>query len=234
MEAVAVVRVVSSKDEMWGGDATHYFDVGADVLRHVRPLTVTPQRILDLPCGHGRVLRWLRAEWPQAEITACDLNRHGVDFCARELDARPLYSEVEPERIPLEGNYDLIWCGSLFTHLDEPMWGPFLRLFAKHLEGTLVFTTAGERIAALMRDGELAEQCDATSLLASYDASGFGYANYHGQASYGLSRAKPSWVRSLLESVPLETVYFEPAGWADRQDVWGVRAPSSRGGPFKA
>ena len=39
-------------------------------------------RLLDLPCGHGRVMRYLRAAFPRAEITGCDLLRDGVDHCA--------------------------------------------------------------------------------------------------------------------------------------------------------
>jgi ubiquinone/menaquinone biosynthesis C-methylase UbiE len=30
--------------------------------------------ILDLPCGYGRVIRILRAAFPDARLTACDIN----------------------------------------------------------------------------------------------------------------------------------------------------------------
>ena len=82
-----------------------------------------PPRILDFPCGHGRVLRYLRAEFPQAEITACDLLRDGVDFCAANFGAIPVYSDPDPSRIGLPRDaFDLIWVGSLFTHFDAARW----------------------------------------------------------------------------------------------------------------
>ena len=48
--------------------------------------------ILDLPCGHGRVLRYLKSEFPNSRITACDINRDGVDFCAKTFDVFSVYS----------------------------------------------------------------------------------------------------------------------------------------------
>ena len=59
------------------------------------------KRILDLPCGHGRVLRYLSAAFPEAEITACDIMREGVDFCASTFGAIPVYSQDDPQQIPL-------------------------------------------------------------------------------------------------------------------------------------
>src|SRR5204863_8296827 len=46
-------------------------------------------RILDLPCGYGRVMRAIRAEFPEAHITACDIDPHAVDFCAETFGATP-------------------------------------------------------------------------------------------------------------------------------------------------
>ncbi|MGG5887557.1 methyltransferase [Falsiroseomonas sp. HC035] len=48
-----------------------------------------PQKILDLPCGFGRVTRVLRVRFPHASITACDLDREGVEFARRSSRAMP-------------------------------------------------------------------------------------------------------------------------------------------------
>lgn len=37
-------------------------------------------RVLDLPCGHGRVLRHLVKLFANAEFDACDLDVDGVEF----------------------------------------------------------------------------------------------------------------------------------------------------------
>lgn len=126
-----VIRAISPNDEMfnaWGRDEASYHAVGRAgldcVLRALdaagKPMEEV-HRVLDLPCGHGRVLRYLRAAFPEAEITACDLLRDGVDYCAATFGAVPVHSHEDPVRIPLERNaFDLIWVGSLLTHLDAP------------------------------------------------------------------------------------------------------------------
>src|SRR5262249_37742284 len=112
---------ISSNDGMLGGNPRHYFAVGrsalwniARTLDHTAGGSSQPKRILDLPCGHGRVLRYLRAAFPEAEITACDLLADGVDFCASTFGAIGVYSDTDLSLIKLpKDNFDLIWVGSL-------------------------------------------------------------------------------------------------------------------------
>ena len=47
-----------------------------------------PRRILDMPCGHGRVTRVLRARFPDAAITVCDIDRDGAGFASDRFGAR--------------------------------------------------------------------------------------------------------------------------------------------------
>src|SRR5438552_19193144 len=90
--------------------------------------------MLDLPCGHGRVMRFLKATFPHAQLTACDLNHGAVDFCAMTFAAHPVYSELAVPSIPLRGKFDLIWCGSLLTHLRKEMCAEFVAMFQRLLE----------------------------------------------------------------------------------------------------
>src|SRR5262245_38284150 len=114
---------IGEGDEMFTGDLESYLSVTYSAIAQIgHAMTACGitsfERVLDLPCGHGRAMRGLRAAFPEAELTACDVNREGVDFCAERFGAVPVYSDPDPERIPLEGTYDLIWVGSLLTHLD--------------------------------------------------------------------------------------------------------------------
>src|SRR5438552_18413641 len=67
---------VSPADGMYKrNDKKHYFAVGRSALACVRMAlgeagAPTPRSILDLPCGHGRVLRFLHAAYPAAQLTA--------------------------------------------------------------------------------------------------------------------------------------------------------------------
>jgi len=188
---------------------------------------VSCPRILDLPCGHGRVLRHLRADFPKAEITACDILKDGVDFCARTFGAVPAYFDPDPGRIELPGTYDLIWCGSLLTHLPESGWDGFLKLFTRHLDpgGVLVFTTHGRWPAGWLRSGakrnyglspEKREE-----VLSGYDSSGFGFAQYGAGPGYGVAFSSPAWVCGKLAArLPdFRIVSLGEAAWAGHQDV---------------
>src|SRR2546423_3623530 len=144
---------ISPRDEMLCGNRDYYFLVGQYALHCVDTALQAAARdrsdvqtILDLPCGHGRVMRYLRAAFPHAEMTACDLLSDGVDFCATTFGASRLYSREKVEDIPLPpGSFDLVWVGSLFTHLSAELWSRWLLLFHKSLRpaGVLIFSSHG-------------------------------------------------------------------------------------------
>ncbi len=228
--ARAVDRTRAGEDEMFEGDARHYFEVGRSALRCValalelagRP---APGRILDLPSGHGRVLRWFRAAWPASELTACDLLPGGVDFCARTFGARAVIAELAPERSALPADhFDLIWVGSLLTHLDLELWNAYARVFSRSLAkgGLLVFTTLGRYAAYRIRQGEgyrLAPS-DLPPLLERFEREGFAYAAYPGQRHYGICLASAAWVTARIVADPSwRLVACSERAWDEHQDV---------------
>ena len=90
-----ISREIDPADDMYAGSVEHYFAVSASALRAIRLAMIAggktgAEAILDLPSGYGRVLRSRRAAFPQAEITACDLNRGAVDYCAGVFGVRCL------------------------------------------------------------------------------------------------------------------------------------------------
>lgn len=234
-----VDRVVASGDEMYRGDEEHYFDVGESALHCIEAALFTAgrhrsgiRRILDLPCGHGRVMRFLRKAFPKAELTACDLNRDGVAFCAARYQAIPVMSCAEGTAIPVGGTFDLIWCGSLLTHLSQRAGEVFLRWFHGRLEpgGILVFTLHGRGCEPELAAGEGnrfdLDAGQAAALLAAYRRTGFGYVDYAGQPGYGFSLAAPEFVMAHFIPHPQwQLIGYHENGWDKRQDVICVRRP---------
>lgn len=185
------------------------------------------QRILDLPCGHGRALRAFRAAFPDAELTACDIDRDGVDFCARTFGARPVYSDPDPRRIDLgEDRFDLIYVGSLLTHLDEAPFRAFLDLFSRHLapNGILVFTTHGRWCVTYHKTVLPFIGPEAWAVIErGYDADGFGYHDYAESPGYGITLTSPAWVLDALEADrSLTLVFAQEKGLGNYQDVFAV------------
>jgi SAM-dependent methyltransferase len=225
-----LVEEISPRDVMHRSDPDRYFTVGRQALDTVeRFMTLVglenPRSILDLPCGHGRVLRFLRARFPEASITACDLETDGVDFCATTLGARPVYSTTDLTKVPLDGEFDLIWCGSLLTHIHADQWRAVLRVFADHLResGLLVFTTHGRFHARRLRSGQTTlglSEWGAKTILSDYERSGFGFRSYPGQDGYGISLSSAAFVCSQVLATPrLRLAAYQERGWSDHQDA---------------
>ena len=221
---------LSPGDEMWD-DEQHYRNVGESAVRIVRLAMLAGNRqpedfreVLDLPCGHGRVLRYLREVLPDARITACDILRDGVDFCAKSFGATPVYGAPDPRTVELPYKYDLIWVGSLFTHLDAPRWRIFLDYFASALadEGILIFTTQGRQMTRQVGRGWNFGLDDAhmQDLARQYRAAGFGYVDYPGQTGYGISIARSDWVLRQVEACDrLSTLFYREWCWDNAQDA---------------
>jgi 2-polyprenyl-3-methyl-5-hydroxy-6-metoxy-1,4-benzoquinol methylase len=251
-----VAQIVAADEQMGGAqNPRHYFGVGQSALRLVKLGLLaggksldSVRSILDFPCGHGRVLRTLHAAFPRARLTASDLLREGVAFCVDAFGATPVYSQPMPtvDIFPDAGNYDLIFVGSLMTHLDSPHWPHFLGLFEALLapEGLLIVTTHGPFVAYRLQHGETYGYQDAHApkdtrpwtaadgaalagaanhgilhLLRQYQQTGFGYLD-DGSGCYGITRATPVWTLQQCERLQsLRVATYLERGWDNHQDA---------------
>lgn len=222
---------LSPSDEMYDGDMRRYLRVAYSGLRliHLSLLAAgasTPRSILDLPCGHGRMLRLLRVAFPDAEITASDLNHDAVDFCAGQFGVQGVYSASSTREIPIDRSFDLVWCGSLLTHLSEDRWPEFLEYFCARLNpgGVAVFTTHGSLTASWLTSGQYLYGIDrsaADRVLEGYRATGFGYADYQNGSEYGVSLSSIGWVHDAVARVAgWRLVACFPKAWDDHHDFW--------------
>jgi SAM-dependent methyltransferase len=236
-----VNRQIHHRDGMYAGKAEDYFAVGLsavecvdEVLRHTPKTTV--REVLDLPSGYGRELRFFIQRFPNATFTACDIQPGAVKFCAKAFGALPVDSKANISELSFDCEFDLIWCGSLLTHLDEPSTRSLLKVFSDHLtpSGVMIVTTHGDYVAEQMRSGATYElPAGATKQMAAiYDerghayhdyAQGLGYFDFHpAESGYGVSLMSPSWFRSLAADLKLNEVYFAARGWANHQDVFAL------------
>ncbi|MEU8411654.1 class I SAM-dependent methyltransferase [Amycolatopsis japonica] len=225
-----VSTTIAEDDSMFAGNNTeHYMSVSRDALRAVlAALQVTgrpvPKRVLDFGCGYGRVMRSLRAAFPAAELIGCDMDQAALAGCAEAFGARAVIGAPDVDDIEQVTEVDLLWCGSVLTHLDAPNWGPLLRYFSRALApgGVAVVTTHGRRVAMRAEAGEdYGLDARATDrVLAAYKACGFGYNDYAGNDGYGISLSSPGWaVQRALEAPGLRLAGYDEAAWDRHQDV---------------
>jgi SAM-dependent methyltransferase len=229
----SVDRRVSPADAMWVGDGAHYLGVGMSAIEQINAAirVVSPDRVrsvLDFPCGHGRVTRFLERRFPEAELSACDIDADGVEFCQNAFDARGQISAQDLDQLSLARRFDIIWCGSLLTHFDSRNVLATLRFLHRSLRdgGLLVITTHGSFSLEKLRTATWTYGLDAggvARVVESCDSTGFGYEDYPDASGYGTSVALPAWIRaSLSRAGGLEERYFAARGWDHHQDVYGV------------
>lgn len=235
---------------MEDGDAEHYFACGASAMRAIKtaPLLGIPQAILDLPCGHGRVTRHLRDAYPDAELFVSDLDEPGADFCAAEFNATKLVSSLDFSDVDFGRKFDLIWVGSLITHLDAQTTRDFFGFLSRHLssQGSAIVTSHGPFVASrlflaqrsLYSDiapslrslySDIAPRLygivldDEAAILADYLASGYGYQNYSQQKGYGISLTSRHWIADAAGCFGLVVASHLDHAWDNHQDVVVLR-----------
>ena len=100
MNEISVIRNISPNDVMYNKKfPNHYFDVGKSTLESIKIALQLSSKtideihnILDLPCGHGRVTRFLKSFFPNSIITACDLDNDAIDFCKETFGEKELFN----------------------------------------------------------------------------------------------------------------------------------------------
>jgi SAM-dependent methyltransferase len=187
------------------------------------------QRVLDLPCGHGRVLRHLVQLFPEAQFDACDLDADGVKYCAETFGARPILSRPDLSEVDFGAQYDLIWVGSLFTHVSQKFAQRWLAHLARYLapDGIVVATLHGRWSEHVHAKYPYIAAGRWKTILDGYRRDGYGYCDYAKEevpgflgGAYGVSLVSPRVSIGMIEQIPGVRIYsYGERAWADHQDV---------------
>lgn len=230
---------VHSNDAMYAiSSDQEYLSAGLSALRCIQYSLSQSNKdkevraILDFPCGYGRVLRFLKAGFPDADITVSDIDGEALDFCRRVFAVSPEMSNRDFRKLSISKKFDLIWSGSLITHIDESAATHLLKFFRNHLApgGLCIFTTHGQVVADSIQNKQpifgLTEDAQ-QQIISQFHQSGYGYADYPNQHGVGISVISRERMRSIACSVGQwkELCYLEH-GWDNLQDVYSFHLTS--------
>jgi SAM-dependent methyltransferase len=181
---------------------------------------------LDFGCGHGRVARHLAAALPSSgapRLTVTDLDPEGVRFVTQHFGARGVRSDGPLADLDV-GRHDLIWAGSVATHLPEATWQEWIAFVRRSLKahGLFVFSSHGPQ--CLDRDFNEEWTRARASSRAALENSGYAYVpySYSLDGDYGLAAQTEDRIARDLMSVGLRPVLHLPEGW-EYQDVHAYR-----------
>ena len=140
--------------EGYGRDATQYLASGrVHVTRMLEILAGSgfqldgSARILDFGCSAGRMVRWFAPHAKGREIWGVDIASEPIHWAVQHLSP-PFYFAVNTTLPPLPfdaNSFDLIYCGSVFTHIADlaDLWLVELRRLLK--PGGFLYATVHDK-----------------------------------------------------------------------------------------
>jgi SAM-dependent methyltransferase len=116
-------------------------------------------RVLDFGCGAGRMIRHLRSFAETSEVWGTDISAEHILWCKRNLSPPFRFATTtKVPHLPFEDrSFRLIYCGSVFTHIDD-LADAWLLELSRILtpDGRLYVTIHDEHTVRLMEDGDAA------------------------------------------------------------------------------
>lgn len=109
-----------------------YFHTGAEAADYIYGFAPKAKKILDFGCGYGRVSRFLKVRFPEADLLVSDPKKSAMDFQIENLKT------IADDHSPV----NLIFAGSVFTHLPKKLFQNSLHeLMTRLVEGGVLILT---------------------------------------------------------------------------------------------
>ena len=151
--------------ELWadyGQTAETYLASGredSDAMRRIVAASGAPiedaNRILDLGCAACRMTRWLSDLTPQIQIWGCDIWADAIMWCQDNITPPFWFATTTASpHLPFEDrSFGLVYCGSLFTQIDDLTETWFLELHRILRPGGRLYFSLNDRLSVGIFDG---------------------------------------------------------------------------------
>lgn len=197
-----------------------FFDAYDQVVRQVFGGFERLSSVLDFASGYGRLTRALSQKVPRDRIWISDIYAEAVAWQARTFGVHAFPSAAAPDLVKHERTHDVVWVGSMFSHLPEELFHTWLAKLWSFVSpcGVLCFSVHDE---TLLPAGE------------AMDEGGIRYFRFSESGSldhdiYGMSYVTEAFVGeaiSRLPGAPRWKRFFK--GLYENQDLYVVAGPEA-------
>lgn len=177
-------------------------------------------KLLDFASGYGRVTRFLAGYYSPEKIHTSDIKAEAVDFQTQHLGVPGFYSSYNPAEVKVNEKYQVIFVGSLFSHLNQDLYFRWLHQLV-HMtreDGLLIFSVHD----ITLYPEETRE--DHIYVLNNEDAPfSFVEDRITAMNEYGVSFSTENFVQKQLAAIHPELKYVRyKKGFGGLQDVYVV------------
>ena len=142
-----------------------YFHTGAEAADYIYGFAPKAKKILDFGCGYGRVSRFLKVRFPEAELLVSDPKKSAMDFQIENLKT------IADDH----SSVNLIFAGSVFTHLPKKLFQNSLHeLMSRLVEGGALILTLHQFIDNEFSIFPFTEEAALTGLEDPIDSTAYG------------------------------------------------------------
>ncbi len=166
-------------------------------------------RILDFGCGCGRTITWLLRDYPDFEFHGVDVDSEAIEWCRTHLaGANFLVNRVLPPLPYSDCYFQIVYCLSVFTHLNEAMQDAWLSEQHRIIKpgGAIVLTIHGR---------------NATRNLAQQDRATLEAVGFLHKTSKKMKGVMPEWYHTTWHSQTY--VLNHLSRWFERISYFEVR-----------
>ena len=199
-----------------GSDLAHSIDQIADWRFGERKGEI---KVLEFASGHGRNVRHLVRMFGPHRVSASDIYADAVAFNITQFGVNGKLSVHDPADFTWDQRFDLIVVPSLFSHLPEATFAPWIKALHALLteEGILVFSTHGEHLQPYVTMPDDGIMFTAQSESVTLD-----------HAEYGTSHVTEAFVaRQIARATGHSSYSYTRRGFWNHQDFYIVpRRPS--------
>jgi SAM-dependent methyltransferase len=147
MHAYALTRLDEEPAREYYLDAAHYLVTRLQAFLEEEGTVLETASMLDFAAGYGRFTRFFVHMFSEVQVS--DRDPEMLAFIGEHFGADGFLSSPDPDAIPSDRRFDVVFCFSLFTQRPASVWTDWLRVLSGLVEkgGLLIFSTRSPALA---------------------------------------------------------------------------------------